>query len=270
MQAVPATHREGVMAIKQVYDNQTEIPQGLQEHYSDRDGRWTLVLDPPQEDVTGLKNALNQERTLRREAEKTASDMKVKFEGIEPEEVAKLRERVKGLDDSEIYDRQGIEALVLRRTESMKADHDRVMRAKDQEIGQLKSTVETTDRKWRQDRIKTALLDAVSTAGVEKKAVQDAVMRGMAVFSDLDDQGNVVARNGEEIRYGKDGVNPLTPGEWIATLKASGDASHLWPSSSGSGAQVGHGGGNSGIDYSKLPPAERMTLFREHQATQQR
>ena len=43
------------MAIKQVYDNQTEIPQGLQEHYGDRDGRWTLVLDPPQEDVTGLK-----------------------------------------------------------------------------------------------------------------------------------------------------------------------------------------------------------------------
>ena len=71
--------------------------------------------------------------------------MKVKFEGVDVDDYHKLQDRVKGFDDADIYDKQGIEALVLRRTESMKADHDRVMRAKDQEIGQLKSTVETTE-----------------------------------------------------------------------------------------------------------------------------
>jgi hypothetical protein len=258
------------MALRQSYDTQLDIPQALAEHYSDRDGRWMLVLDPPAEDVTGLKNALNQERTLRRESEKSLSELKLKFEGIEPDDFHKLQERVKGLDDSEIYDKQGIEALVLRRTESMKSEHERVLRAKDQQIGQLKSTVETTDRKWRQDRIKTALLDAVSSAGVDKPAIQDAVQRGLFVFTDLDDQGAVVAKSGEDVQYGKDGVHPLTPSEWISSLKASGEASHLWRSSSGGGAPVGHGGGANGIDYSKLPPAERLTLFREQQATQNR
>jgi hypothetical protein len=101
--------------------------------------------------------------------------------------------------------------------------------------------------------------------------VQAAVQRGMAVFVDLDDQGNVVARNGDELRYGKDGINPLTPKEWITTLKASGEASHLWPPSSGGGAPAYHGGNGAGIDWQSITnPAERLTQFREWQRTQQR
>lgn len=259
------------MALKQVYDNQTEIPQGLQEHYSERDGRWALVLDPPAEDVSGLKGALDSERRLRRDTEKSLSDMKIRFEGVDPDEVVKLRDRVKGLDDAEIYDKQGIEALVARRTESMKTEHERQARAMEREITQLKDTVSVTDRKWRQDRIKTALLNAVTTAKVDEPAIVDAVQRGLAVFTDLDEQGEVVAKNGDDLRYGKDGVHPLTPAEWIASLKASGEASHLWRSSSGGGAPAHHGPGNNAIDWNSITnPAERLTRFREWQATQNR
>lgn len=258
------------MALRQVYESQAEIPPGLAEHYSDRDGRWMLTLDPPMEDVAGLKGALDAERRLRRETEKSLSDVKIKFEGIDVEEVTKLRERVKGLDDADVYDKQGIEALVARRTESMKSEHERQTKAMEREIAQLRDSVTTTDRKWRQDRIKTSLLDAVNTAGVDKPAIVDAVQRGLAVFTDLDDQGEVVAKTGDDVRYGKDGVHPLTPAEWIASLKASGEASHLWRSSSGGGAPAHHGPGVNNIDWSKLPPAERMTLFREQQAAQNR
>lgn len=253
------------MALPKTIERLDDVPDIAREHYSEKDGVLTLTL-MASEDHAGLVNALNDERRLRRETERQLTDMKTKFEGVDIDEYRKLQERVKGLDDADIYDKQGIEALVLRRTESMKSEHERVMRAKDTEIGHLKSTVETTDRKWRQDRIRTALLEAVNKAGVYEKAVDDAVQRGMGVFSDLDEHGNVVARNGDDVRYGKDGVNPLTPSEWISTVKASGDAPHLWPPSSGGGAPAHHGGGNSGIDYSKLPPAERMTLFREQQA----
>jgi hypothetical protein len=258
------------MALRQSYDSQAEIPPGLQEHYSDRDGRWVLVTDPPSDDISGLKNALSQERNLRRDAEKQFSELKVKFEGVDADEYRTLKERVRGLDDSEIYDKQGIEALVARRTESMKTEHDRQTKAMEREITQLRDSVTTTDRKWRQDRIRTALLDAVNTAGVDKPAIVDAVQRGLSVFTDLDDRGEVIAKSGEDVQYGKDGVHPLTPSEWIASLKASGEASHLWRSSSGGGAPAHHGPGVNNIDYSKLPPAERMTLFREHQANQPR
>ena len=93
--------------------------------------------------------------------------MKIQFEGIDPDEHRKLQDRVKGLDESDIYDKQGIEALVTRRTESMKAEHERQVQGKE---GGCAARTQATDfeRRWRQDRIKTALLAAVSGSGPTK------------------------------------------------------------------------------------------------------
>ena len=77
--------------------------------------------------------------------------------------------------------------------------------------------------------------------------------------------GLPVAKRGDDVTYGKDGINPLRPEEWISTLKASGNAPHLWPASSGGGAPGHHSGNGQQIDWSKLPPAERLTAFRAHQ-----
>src|SRR5262245_45078944 len=253
--------RRAGMALRQLFETETEVPLALKEHYVEKDGKWLLQLDPPAEDVTGLKNALGQERNLRRDTEKTLSDLKVKFEGIDPDDYRKLQDRVKGLDDAEIYDRQGIEALVLRRTESMKQEHERQMSGLRRENDQLKGTAADLDRRWRQDRIKTALLDAAARAGVAKGAMPDAVQRGMAVFVDLDEHGNVVSKNGDDIRYGKDGISPLSPDEWMGALKT--EAPHLWPASTGSGAPAHHTGNGAGVDWASLPPAERLTRYRE-------
>lgn len=253
------------MALKQSYDLQADIPAGLQEHYVEKDGKWCLQADPPIEDVSGLKGALEKERGLRRDAEKTMTDMKIQFEGVNPDDYRKLQERVKGLDDAEVYDKSGIEALVTRRTESMKTEHERVVGSKDREIAQLRTQASESDRRWRQDRIKTALLAAVTGSGVEKDAIEDGVTRGLAVFTDLDSEGQVIAKKGEDVVYGKDGIHPLRPEEWISTLKASGTARHLWPSSSGGGAPAYHGGNGQNVDWSKLPPAERLTAFRQQQ-----
>jgi hypothetical protein len=260
------------MALKMTYAQPTEIPEPLRDHYQEKDGQWVLQTDPPAEDVTGLKSALNQERTLRRDAEKGLTDLKVKFEGVDVDEYHRMQERVKGLDDADVYDKHGIETLVQRRTESMKADHERQLGSLRRENDQLKGTAADYERRWRQDRIKTALLDAVTKNGVYEKAVDDAVQRGLSVFTDLDDRGNVIARNGDDTVYGKDGVNPLSPAEWITTLKASGQAPHLWPASSGGGAPAHHGAnGQGGIDWNSITnPAERRTRFREWQQSQQR
>src|SRR4029453_8801499 len=155
-----------------------------------KDGKWSLQLDPPAEDVTGLKNALTQERNLRRDTEKSLSDLKVRFEGIDPDDYRKLQDRVKGLDDADVYDKQGIEALVVRRTESMKADHERQIQTVRRENDQLKATAADLDKRWRQDRIKTALLDAAARAGVAKGAMPHPVKRGLSGFAHRDEQGN--------------------------------------------------------------------------------
>ena len=258
------------MTIPQSYETQAEIPSGLQEHFVERDGKWWLLADPPIEDVSGLKSALTTERNLRRDAEKTVTDFKVKFEGVDVDEYHKLQDRVKGLDDAEIYDKQGIEALVTRRTDAMKQEHGRQVEAKDREITQYRNQATEFDRRWRQDRIRTALLEAVNKNGVYEKAVDDAVQRGLTVFTDLDTEGQVIAKKGEDVLYGKDGINPLRPEEWISTLKTSGQAPHLWPPSSGGGATATRGANGVAFDWQSITnPAERVTRFREWQAQQQ-
>lgn len=257
------------MALKQMYQAQGEIPEAFREHYAEVDGQWMLQTEPSINDIPKLQSALTQERSLRRETEKTLSDLKMRFEGVDVDEYHKLQDRVKGLDDADIYDKQGIEALVVRRTESMKADHERVMQRKDQEIAHLKTTAADLDKRWRSDRIKTALLDAAARAGVAKGAMPDAVQRGMHVFVDLDEHGNVVSKNGEDVRYGKDGISPLSPDEWMGTLKT--EAPHLWPASSGGGAPATHSANGQAFDWDSITnPAERRTRFREWQASQRR
>jgi hypothetical protein len=258
------------MTLLQKYETVEEIQPEVRQFYVETPDGWRLDVDPPIEDVSGLKSALESERKIRRDAEKQAVDLKTRFEGIDVDEVRQLRERVKTLDDSDIYDKQGIEALILKRTSSMQAEHERLMRQKEHENSQLKEQVSTLDQRWRHDRIKTALLDAVTKAGVYEKAVDDAVQRGLSVFNDLDDAGAVIAKTGEEIAYGKDGINPLSPSEWIASLKTSGQAPHLWPASSGGGAPVLHGPAGSTVDWQSLPPTERLTLYRQQQGAQPR
>lgn len=254
------------MALRQSYTAQVEIPEPLREHYTEKDGKWLLQTDPPTEDVSGLKSALESERRLKRDAETALSTMKSKYEGIDPDEVATLRERVESLKDKEIYDANGLEALLARRTQQMKDEHARVVGTKDREIGTLKETAATLDRKWRQDRIETALIAAATEAGVAKGAVGDAVRRGREVFVDLNEQGQPIAKIGDDIRYGNDGVHPLTPKEWLLSLKPEPDSAHLWPPSSGSGAPAHHNGTPGGIDYAAIKsPTERITALRQAQ-----
>jgi hypothetical protein len=254
---------EAVMALPSTITRPEDVPEIARDHYAQKEGVWTLTLLNPEEHA-GLVSALTKERTARRDVETQFSALKTKFEGIDPEEVAQLKTTVASYADKEVYDKHGLEELVGRRTHEMKTAHERQLALKDRELATEKEARAALDHQWRRDRIETALLSAISEAGIDKMAVEDAVARGQKVFTDLDEQGQAVAKTGEEIRYGKDGVTPLTPKEFFLTLKSTGQAPHLWPASSGSGAQQGRGTGNNGVDYAQYTsPTERLTRWRQ-------
>ncbi len=252
------------MALPKTIDRPEDVPEIARDHYAQKDGVWTLTLLSSDEH-SGLVSALDKERKARRDVETQLSGLKTKFDGIEPEEVTQLRDKLKSFDDKQVYDKHGLEELVERRTHEMKTTHERQLAAKERELSTEREQRLSTDRKWREDRIETALLSAASKAGVSKTALADAVARGKRVFNALDEQGNAIAQEGDEIKYGKDGVSPYTPDEFVLALKV--EAPHLWPPSSGGGAQNGHNtSAGNGIDYSKISsPTERLTKFREAQ-----
>jgi hypothetical protein len=252
------------MALPATVERLEDLPELVREHYAQKEGVWTLTLLSPEEH-NGLVTALNSERRLRRDADTQVTSLKTKFEGIEPDEFRAMQEKIASFADKEVYDKHGLEELVGRRTNEMKLTHERQMAAKDRELTAEREARQSLDRQWRSDRIETALLAAATKAGVDKGATPDAVARGRRVFQDLDEHGIPVAKDGEEVKYGKDGVSPFTPDEFMLNLKT--EAPHLWPPSSGGGAPPQHGGVNGGIDYASISsPAERLTRFREAQA----
>lgn len=257
------------MALPEKVDQLDGLPDMVRDHYAKQDDGWVLTLITPDKH-TGLVTTLEKERRSRLEAEKQLMETRDRFEGIDPAEVKMLRERIKTLDDLDLHDKQGLEQVINNRTATMKAEHERLMGVKEREIEKLRAQTTELDQRWRQDRIRTALLDAVTKAGVYEKAVDDAVQRGLGVFNDLDEAGNVVQKKGtnrDEIQYGKDGFTPLSPSEWITSLKASGQAPHLWPSSSGGGAPSNHGSVNGNFDWNSIEnPAERLARYRAAKA----
>jgi hypothetical protein len=94
--------------------------------------------------------------------------------------------------------------------------------------------------------IDNAITAAVSQVAAPRKgAIQDILSRGRGVFS-LDDDGNVVPRDGEgKLLYGTDGKAPLTMDEWAQSQLL--EAAYLFePNSGGGGFGGDKGGGGDG------------------------
>lgn len=67
--------------LKFKYDSKGDIPAGAEKFYSEKDGSFVLQAEgiKTEDDVQSVKDALNNERTKRRDAEKEAKDLKAKF-----------------------------------------------------------------------------------------------------------------------------------------------------------------------------------------------
>ena len=254
------------MALRQSYTGQSDIPEAMREHYSEKDGRWILQTDPPSDDVTGLKSALESERRGRRDADTQLTEMKKRFDGMSPESYHEMQTQLDGLKDKQVYDKDGLDALVNRRTEQMRAETQRLITTKDRELEILRNKNTEIETSWTRERIQTGLTTALTKTGIRSDALTYGVDQGLKVFTEINEHGHLIAKQHDEVRYGKDGVNPLSPEEWAMGLRQ--DASFLWPSSAGGGANQNNvnGSGKPGTDYSKLPPAERLTRWREDEA----
>lgn len=144
------------MAIKAILTAIDQAPEALREHYTERDGKFVLSVDPVDgfalEDVNGLKSALGAERTKREQLERDV----IKFKDLDPEKareaLAKLAE-FEGIDPTKEADKIAntkFEAAKAQLLEKHQAD----LGALNERNGHLTKTVESL------------LIDAAATAAL--------------------------------------------------------------------------------------------------------
>lgn len=162
-----------------------------------------------------------------------------RFDGIDPDVVRNVLSKFASDEEAALIAKGDIDTVLTKRTERMQADFNKKLTAETE----TRSKAEAKAAKLAARTLAGAIRDAALKAGALPEAMEDIVLRGGGLWH-LNDDGDPVAMNGEEIVLGKDGKTPLTPQEWAESLRES--APHLWPKAQGSGAP-GSGGGNRGL-----------------------
>src|SRR5919106_790716 len=84
----------GVLAVMLDKAEHGKLAKEVQALYVEKDGKYVLDLPENYEDVTQAKGALQKEREARKEEARLRKELEKKFEGIDPEEVRKILEKL--------------------------------------------------------------------------------------------------------------------------------------------------------------------------------
>ena len=92
-------------------------------------------------------------------------------------------------------------------------------------------------------QIDQAVVGEATKRGLRPSALTDITARARSVFKLVDRAPRAFEADGQTVRYGRDGVTPMTLAEWVDALVS--DAPHLFEANAGGGA-AGSGGGVTG------------------------
>ena len=235
------------MALKYKYKDVKEIPAGDERHYAERDGAWVL-------DAEGVveKAKADEMRNHNVELRKQIEDLTARFEGIDPEEVRRLVEEKRRLAEEKLRleEQQQIKAgevekVMESRVKGLKADWDKQLAAVTSERDSLTTRLTAI-------QIDQGVITAATKRGLRPTAIPDITARARSVFKLVNGVPRAFEADGTTVRYGKDGVTPMTLEEWVDAQTS--DAPHLFESNAGGGAAGNPAGGGTGSNRSVKNP----------------
>lgn len=217
------------MALKLTLDSLDGLDEGTKGLYAEKDGKYRLDVEGI-EDTSGLKSALEKERTARRELEKRA---KAALSEDDMEEYARLKaEADKGKDKDEIL-------------KSMRARHEKELELAKQEATAVKSRLERT------------VLESTATQLLAKHGGNVSLLLphilGQLRPEEIDGNLSVVPASAATIDDVMSGLKSTFPQAFAA------------PATSGSGASGGHAGASgrkmSSTDFNNMRPKEQAAFM---------
>jgi hypothetical protein len=235
------------MALKLKYKTKDEVPAELQSIYVEREGEFTL-------DVDGVVDKAKHDefRTANIALKKELEEQKKRFEGIDPEEVRKLAEEKRQLEETQQLKVGEVEKVLENRLKTAKGEWDKQFSAVSAERDSLNTRLTAI-------QIDQGVTTVATKKGLRPTAIPDITARARTVFRLVNGSPTAFEADGKTVRFGKDGITPMTLEEWVDTQVA--DAPHLFESNSGGGAagDASGGGGNGRANRSVKNPFRKET-----------
>ncbi len=237
--------RKKIMALKFKFKSREEIPTEHQSFYVERDGAWLL-------DAEGVvdKSKFDEFRNTNVALLKERDELKQRFDGIDPDEVKKLADEKRALElKAQGHKPEEIEKIVEGRIKTLRGELEKQVTGLTSERDQLNSRLTAI-------QIDQGVLTVATKRGLRPTAIPDITSRARMIFKLVNGAPRAFEADGQTVRYGKDGVTPMTLEEWVDSQVA--DAPHLFESNSGGGA-AGNASGGSGGSRTQKNPFRRET-----------
>ena len=234
------------MALKYKYTGKDQIPAEHASLYVERDGAFFLDA----EGVTD-KTKADELRNNNIELRKQIEDFTTRFDGINPDEVRRLAEEKRKLElQAQGHKPEEIDKLVTERLKGLKADWDKQFAAVTGERDSLTTRLTAI-------QIDQGIITAATKRGLRPTAIPDITSRARLVFKLVNGAPQAFEADGKTVRYGRDGITPMTLEEWVDAQVA--DAPHLFESNAGGGAAGNPAGGGTGSQRSVKNPFRKDT-----------
>jgi len=206
--------------------------------------------------VTGLKTKNSELLGTIKTTKSELEQFKTQFDGLDLEAVKGLLKKASEDEDTRLIAEGKLDEVVGKRTERLRADLDKQLQAEKERADKA----EAFANRFRDKVLADSIREAAGKAGALPEAAEDIILRARSTFR-LNEDGDPVAMNGDEIIYGKDGKSPLSPLEWAESLREA--APHLWPRAQGAG-QTGDKGVKGAQKRSDMSAQEMAAFIKEH------
>jgi vacuolar-type H+-ATPase subunit I/STV1 len=158
------------MALKFKYESKADIPTEHTAFYAERDGAWVL-------DVEGAvdKAKLDEFRNSNVALLKERDELKKRFEGIDPEEVRKLAEEKRKLEEERQLKAGEFDKVLEKRLKGLQEQHGKALEALTAERDALTGRLTAI-------QIDQAVVSEATKRGLRATALPDVTARARAVF----------------------------------------------------------------------------------------
>ena len=232
------------MALKFKFKSKDEVPAEHLSLYTERDGAWLLDVDGAVE-----KSKLDEFRTTNVSLLKERDELKQRFDGIDPEEVRTLLADRAKLEQEKQLKAGEVEKVIESRIKGIKADLEK-------QVGTLSAERDSLNARLTAIQIDQGVLTVATKRGLRPTAIADITARARSVFKLVNGAPAAFEADGKSVRYGRDGLTPMTLEEWVDTQVS--EAPHLFESNAGGGA-AGNGSGGAGNKVPVKNPFKRET-----------
>ncbi|EKU39860.1 MULTISPECIES: hypothetical protein [Acinetobacter] len=182
------------------------------------------------EAVKGLKDKNAELIKDKKELKDELGSLKSKVEGLDLDAIKVLLDKSNQDEESKLIAEGKIEEVIQKRTDKMREEHARLLNAETTRA----NNAEAYANKFKQSVVQGQIVQAAVELEALPEATADIAFLAQSKFA-LDEDGKAVAvdENGEVI-IGKDGKTPLSPKEWVESLREQ--KPYFWPKPNGMGA----------------------------------